>query len=143
MGARRQASGADQPVPSVQLKWLRRAQQDYEYLWLAQQRGERTNAAWLARFITKSVELQPGQLVNQHLVALVHAADRRMVGPHARHHGRGVHGSGPRIELLAQLPDLSRRVDLMPVSPDGEDPGQAQRLAACERAVCLLQNVRM
>ena len=32
--------GTDQPVPTVQLKWLRRAQQDYEYLWLARERGE-------------------------------------------------------------------------------------------------------
>ena len=34
--------GLDQPVPTIQLKWLRRAQQDYEYLYLARQRGQVT-----------------------------------------------------------------------------------------------------
>jgi hypothetical protein len=53
--------GVDLPVPTVQLKWLRRAQQDYEYLLLAQIRGETINALQLARLITKPVELQPGQ----------------------------------------------------------------------------------
>lgn len=51
----------DHPLPSVQLKWLRRAQQDYEYLWLAKQRGQGTRASELARLITKPVELNPAQ----------------------------------------------------------------------------------
>jgi len=53
--------GVDQPVPTVQLKWLRRAGQDYEYLYLAAQRGMSTNALLLARLMTKQVQLQPGQ----------------------------------------------------------------------------------
>jgi Domain of unknown function (DUF4091) len=53
--------GMDEPIPSIQLKWLRRAQQDYEYLLLAEQRGMRTEALMLARLIVKQVELQPGQ----------------------------------------------------------------------------------
>jgi Domain of unknown function (DUF4091) len=53
--------GVSEPVPSVQLKWLRRAQQDYEYLLLADQRGMRTDALLLARLITRQVELQPAQ----------------------------------------------------------------------------------
>ena len=53
--------GVEGPVPSVQLKWLRRAQQDYEYLLLAEQRGMRTNAFLLARLLTRQVELQPVQ----------------------------------------------------------------------------------
>lgn len=53
--------GIDQPLPTIQLKWLRRAQQDYEYLWLASQRGEVINALQMARLITKPVEIQPGQ----------------------------------------------------------------------------------
>jgi hypothetical protein len=53
--------GVDEAVPSIQLKWLRRAQQDFEYLWLARQRGEAINAALMARLITKPVEIQPGQ----------------------------------------------------------------------------------
>lgn len=53
--------GVDQPVPSIQLKWIRRAQQDYEYLALADKRGMRTEALMVARLIAKQVELQPGQ----------------------------------------------------------------------------------
>jgi hypothetical protein len=53
--------GLDQPVPTIQLKWLRRAQQDYQYLHLARERGEVLNALLMARLITKPVEVQPGQ----------------------------------------------------------------------------------
>lgn len=53
--------GLDEPVPSIQLKWLRRAQQDYEYLWLSKQRGEWINALLMARLVTKQVEIQPNQ----------------------------------------------------------------------------------
>ena len=56
--------GLEQPVPTIQLKWLRRAQQDYEYLWLARERGDRNvrvNALLMARLISKPVEIQPGQ----------------------------------------------------------------------------------
>jgi len=54
--------GLDEPVPTVQLKWLRRAQQDYQYLRLAKDRGEIINALLMARLITKPVEIQPGQM---------------------------------------------------------------------------------
>jgi hypothetical protein len=53
--------GVEGPVPTLQLKWLRRAEQDYEYLWLARQRGQGERATMLARLITKPVELQPAQ----------------------------------------------------------------------------------
>jgi hypothetical protein len=53
--------GVDSPVQSIQLKWLRRAQQDYEYLLLAEQRGMRTDALLLGRLMTRQVELQPMQ----------------------------------------------------------------------------------
>jgi hypothetical protein len=53
--------GTDAPLATVQLKWLRRAEQDYEYLWLAQQRGQRVNAQLMARLITKPVEIAPFQ----------------------------------------------------------------------------------
>lgn len=53
--------GVDEPVPTIQLKWLRTAQQDYEYLWLARQRGQQINAVLMARLITKPVEIQPSQ----------------------------------------------------------------------------------
>ena len=53
--------GLDHPVPSLQLKWLRRAQEDYEYLWLARQRGEVIHALQLARLISKQVQIATGQ----------------------------------------------------------------------------------
>lgn len=53
--------GVEDPLPTVQLKWLRNAQQDYEYLWLARQRGQTINAFLMARLITKPVEIQPNQ----------------------------------------------------------------------------------
>lgn len=54
--------GVTEPVPTVQLKWLRRAEQDYEYLRLARERGEILNALVMARLMTKPVEIQPGQV---------------------------------------------------------------------------------
>ena len=48
-------------MASVQLKWLRRAQEDYEYLMLAEERGMRTNAFLLARLLAGQVELQAAQ----------------------------------------------------------------------------------
>lgn len=53
--------GIDEPVPTVQLKWLRRAQQDYEYLHLARQRGEVINSLLMARLLTRPVEIPPGE----------------------------------------------------------------------------------
>jgi hypothetical protein len=53
--------GLDEPVPTIQLKWLRRAQQDFEYLFLAQQRGDMLNALYMSRLMSKPVEIQPGQ----------------------------------------------------------------------------------
>jgi hypothetical protein len=53
--------GVDLPVPTVQLKWLRRAQQDYEYLLLAQERGQYLPALQIARLITKPVKLEASQ----------------------------------------------------------------------------------
>jgi hypothetical protein len=57
--------GIDEPLPTIQLKWLRRAQQDFEYLYLARQRGERINALVMSRLITKPVEIQPNQVPDQ------------------------------------------------------------------------------
>lgn len=54
--------GLDSPIPTVQLKWLRRAEQDFEYLWIARQRGQLQHAQELARLITKVVDLQGAQL---------------------------------------------------------------------------------
>lgn len=53
--------GTDQPLPSIQLKWLMRAQQDYEYLNLARKRGQWVPAMIMARLMAKPVELDPRQ----------------------------------------------------------------------------------
>jgi hypothetical protein len=60
--------GLKDPVPTIQLKWLRRAQQDFEYLWLARDRAllandrdTRLSTLVMARLIAKPVEIQPGQ----------------------------------------------------------------------------------
>jgi hypothetical protein len=56
--------GLSEPVPTIQLKWLRRAQQDYEYLWLAREQGNRlarVNTLLMSQLIAKPVEIQPGQ----------------------------------------------------------------------------------
>jgi hypothetical protein len=57
--------GLDEPVPTIQLKWLRRAQQDFEYLFLAQQRGDMLNALVMSRLMAKPVEIQPAQHPDQ------------------------------------------------------------------------------
>lgn len=56
--------GVNEPLPTLQLKWLRRAQQDYEYLWLARQRGQLARANTLARLISKPVEIPPTQVAD-------------------------------------------------------------------------------
>jgi hypothetical protein len=53
--------GVTEPVPTIQLKWLRRAQQDYEYLHLAQERGQYLSALVVARRMTKPVQTPPNE----------------------------------------------------------------------------------
>jgi hypothetical protein len=53
--------GIDEPVPTIQLKWLRRAQQDYEYLHLARQRGQVMYALIMARRMTRPVQTSPNE----------------------------------------------------------------------------------
>jgi hypothetical protein len=67
--------GASEPLATIQLKWLRRAQQDYEYLWLARTRGETINAALLARLMTKPVEIRPGQVPDPAYALMTGTAD--------------------------------------------------------------------
>jgi hypothetical protein len=54
--------GLDEPVPTMQLKWLRRAEQDFEYLYLAKERGEEVDAHQMARLITKPVQIAAGEV---------------------------------------------------------------------------------
>jgi hypothetical protein len=69
--------GIDGPVPTMQLKWLRRAEQDYEYLILAEQRGMRTNGYLLARLLTRQVELQPTQSPDPEFALLTGTIDQK------------------------------------------------------------------
>ena len=69
--------GTDEPVPTVQLKWLRRAQQDFEYLWLARERGENVNAFQMARLVTKPVEIRPGQAPDPTYALMTGTSDRQ------------------------------------------------------------------
>lgn len=57
------AAGAP-PVPSVQLKWLRRAQQDYEYLAAAAQGLEGSYARVVARALVRPVKVPVGEGVD-------------------------------------------------------------------------------
>ena len=63
------------PVPTIQLKNLRRAQQDFEYLFIALQRGVGVNASLISRLITKPVEIQPGQVEDATYALLSGTAD--------------------------------------------------------------------
>lgn len=56
--------GLSKPVPSIHLKWLARAQQDYEYLYVVNQRKQTATAQVISRLLTKPVEMVPGQLVD-------------------------------------------------------------------------------
>ncbi len=51
----------DRPLETIQLKWARRAQEDYEYLQLARQHGDGETAAQIARLLVRPVELRSGQ----------------------------------------------------------------------------------
>lgn len=69
--------GLNEPVPTVQLKWLRAAEQDYEYLHLARSRGEMLNALWMARLLTKPVEIGLGQSPDPSYSLMTGTADER------------------------------------------------------------------
>lgn len=72
--------GVQGVVPSIQLKWLRRAELDYEYLWLARQRAQSEQAATLARLITKPIEIQPGQATDGQFSLLSGTSDPKAWG---------------------------------------------------------------
>lgn len=70
--------GLTEPVPTVQLKWLRAAEQDYEYLHLARARGEVLNSLWMARLLTKPVEIGLGQSPEPSYALMTGTADERV-----------------------------------------------------------------
>ena len=53
--------GVEGLVPTLQLKWLRRAEEEYELLWLARQRGQANRAGELARLLVRPVHLRAAQ----------------------------------------------------------------------------------
>jgi hypothetical protein len=55
------AYGVDYPLATLQLKWIRQAEQDYEYLLLASQKGDREDALRMCQLIAKPVQLRPAQ----------------------------------------------------------------------------------
>lgn len=69
--------GVDRPVPTLQLKWLRQAQIDYEYLYLARQRGQLARAVLLARLLTRPIELQTLQDADPMYAMLSGTSDQR------------------------------------------------------------------
>ena len=69
--------GVEEPVQTVQLKWLRQAQQDFEYLYLANQRGSLLDVLPMARVLAKPVEIQPGQSPEPVYGLLIGTADAR------------------------------------------------------------------
>jgi hypothetical protein len=56
-----EAFGVDYPLATLQLKWMRQAEQDYEYLLLASQQKDHASVLKMAQLIAKPVQLQPGQ----------------------------------------------------------------------------------
>jgi hypothetical protein len=70
--------GLDEPLPTLQLKWLRRAEQDYEYLLLAKNRGDVFGPLLTARAITK-----PVQILSTESPDPVYALMSGTVDPHA------------------------------------------------------------
>lgn len=53
--------GTDAPLQTLSLKWIRQAEQDYEYLYEANQHGDRAVALKMCQLITRPVQLQPAQ----------------------------------------------------------------------------------
>lgn len=68
--------GVEGVVPSLQLKWLRRAEQDHEYLMLADARGQRLNAMLMARLLTRPVQLTPAQSADPLYTLMAGTADQ-------------------------------------------------------------------
>src|ERR1019366_266457 len=71
-----QSFGSDEPLPTIQLKWLRKAQQDFEYLQLARNLDQGDSARRMARSLVKPVQLQSGQQSDPTLNLLTGTPDR-------------------------------------------------------------------
>ncbi len=90
--------GVDGIVPTIQLKWLRRAEQDYEYLYLARERGSQLSVLPMARVLTKPVEIRADQAPDPTFSLLVGTADSRAWTDARALLGRIIMQRGPGIE---------------------------------------------
>ncbi len=91
--------GIDRPLATVQLKWMRQAEQDYEYLYLAGQNRARDDALRMCRLITKPVQLQPAQKSQPLFNLLAGSTD-----PRASEEARQL-----LVERLTQQPDATTK----------------------------------
>jgi hypothetical protein len=69
--------GVDEPVPTLALKWLRRAEQDYEYLCLTRDRGDLATAMQMCRLLARPVELPPNEQDDPTAALLSENVDRQ------------------------------------------------------------------
>lgn len=90
--------GVDGVVPTLQLKWLRRAQQDYEYLYLARERGSQLSVLPMARVLTKPVEIRVDQAPDPTFSLLIGTADARAWNDARALLGRIILQRGPGID---------------------------------------------
>lgn len=67
--------GLNEPVATLQLKWLRRAEQDFEYLQQAKDRGSLVGVLPMARVLTKPVEITADQNADPTYSLLIGTAD--------------------------------------------------------------------
>jgi hypothetical protein len=99
--------GVDQPVPTMQLKWLRRAQEDFEYIYLARQRGDTINPLLMARLVTKPVELAPNQTPDPTYGLMCGAAD-----PAAWTEATDLLAKRILLRVPGQSPDAAKQADI-------------------------------
>jgi hypothetical protein len=67
--------GMDHPLPTLQLKWLRKARQDYQYLQLAAKHGDNAAALKMCQLITRTIQVLPGQSEQPLMTAITGSAD--------------------------------------------------------------------
>jgi hypothetical protein len=94
-------------VPSVQLKWLRQGEQDYEYLQLARERGELMNTRVMARLMCKPVMIDVGQAPDESYAMMT--------------------GTTDAAAWAAARPLLAKMIQLRDPAHPGQEPDRAAR----------------
>jgi hypothetical protein len=98
--------GIEGPLQTIQLKWARQAEQDYEYLVRSNQRGRGAAATQLCRLLTRTIRLQPTQGIDPEFSLIVGLTDRS-----ACERCRRLLVASDRQAAAGPLPDLSRWID--------------------------------